>query len=66
LGGADEYPVDLSMGDQEIYVGLEELLSQGVLELFLAYKELSGLPAKYLWENGWSSYELPFVQGSFF
>ena len=31
---------------QEIYVCLEELLLQGALELFVAFEELSGLPAK--------------------
>jgi hypothetical protein len=37
--------VELSMSHQEIYVGLEELLLQGALELFVIFEKLSGLPA---------------------
>ncbi len=36
----------LSMGHRELSVGLEELLLQGALELFVTFEKLSGLLVK--------------------
>jgi hypothetical protein len=38
--------VELSMGHQEIYVSLEELLFQDALELFVTFEKLTGASRK--------------------